>query len=69
MSNADDLISITRKRWQWDDTVLSIRRYAQFLRGELDESSDGDVEWANDIDCTADDIAALVRAAANGSAE
>lgn len=46
----DEMISITLKRWQWQDIINSVRRYSDSLSGESDYSEQmDDVPWFREI--------------------
>jgi hypothetical protein len=49
MDDADVLISVTLKRWEWDDIVLSLTRYVEILQGSYDAAFGSDVEWAEEL--------------------
>lgn len=49
MHNEDRSHSVTIRRWEWDDILLSLTRYVQILEGDPDANFGDDVAWAEEL--------------------
>jgi hypothetical protein len=61
VAHANDLLSVTMERWRWEDLILSVRRYASFVRGDDDTSYENDIEWGDEIEWTADRLSEILK--------
>jgi hypothetical protein len=64
VNDPDELITVVRKRWQWDQHLLSLSRYVAILRGDFDIEED-DLEWVNSIAASVEELRDDIEAGGN----